>query len=98
MMDFVREVREVMEEANTDVKPASVTTPNRLFMPKQGADKQAAMKRYAAVESVLYDWHAIVNQTNYRELPEDLIDLYETACRTMLKIQAREKNIVMGGE
>lgn len=98
MTDFVKEVRKIMEEVNADVEPTVTPTPKRLFMPKQGADKQAAVKRYVAVEDALYNWYTTVSQTNYRELPNSLVELYELACDIMIKIQAAEKDLITGGK
>lgn len=66
------------------------------FIPKQHSDKHAAAKRYAVVEETLIDWYEQVNRTNTRELPEDLVELYNDACRVMLKIKQREEEIILG--
>ena len=90
--EFAHEVRKIMEEVNNPTPPKL-----DLFMPKQGADRSAALQRHIAVEQVMYDWYMVVNQSNYREVPKELIDLYEKACYTMLQIREMEKQIALGG-
>lgn len=67
-----------------------------LFIQKQGADKHAATKRLIATEDMLEDWFCTINRTNTRELPSDLVALYEQAAATISQICAYEQKIISG--
>ena len=72
--------------------------PPRLFIPVKGPDKRAAALRYAAVDKVMEDWYSAINsgEANARELPDELLTLYEKACDLMLEIRERERDILIG--
>lgn len=91
MSDFMSKVKQALEEG-------SVEKSERLFIPKQGPDKYAAAKRFAILDGILSDWYFMVNNANSREMPEELLNLYDAACTTMLKIREMEQAIVLGKE
>lgn len=68
-----------------------------VFIPKQHNDKHAAAKRYAVVEELLIDWYRQVNATNTRSMPADLAGLYNAACKILLDIKNREREIILEG-
>lgn len=72
--------------------------PPRLFLPEKGPDKRAAAIRYAAVDKAMEDWYSEINSgiANARELPQELIALYEKTCDLMLQIRERERDILIG--
>jgi len=68
-----------------------------LFFRPVGPDKAEAAKRLAVTEKFFEDWHGRINETNTRQLPADLVDLYEEATITLCRILTYEKEIVNGG-
>lgn len=71
-----------------------IETPKNIFIKKQYADKHAAALRLAATENMFEQWHAEINRTNLRELPEDLIQSYEAAATQLCRILMKEKEII----
>lgn len=69
-----------------------------LFIKAVGPDKLEAAKRLAITEKNFEDWYNAINATNTRQMPVDLVDLYEEATITLCRILAFEKNIATGGE
>lgn len=67
-----------------------------IFITKKGPDKKAAAERLAATREMFEDWHAAINKTNTREMPSELLALYENAATTLCKILDREGRIVTG--
>ena len=72
--------------------------PIPLFFRPVGPDKNEAAKRLAATEQMFQEWHGRINATNTRQLPADLVDLYEEATITLFRILSFEKDIVTGGQ
>ena len=68
-----------------------------LFFRPVGPDKHEAAKRLAVTEKFFEDWHGRINETNTRQLPADLVDLYEDATITLCRVLQMEKQIVSGG-
>lgn len=64
-----------------------------LFFKKVGPDPFEAAKRYEETHKVFETWHARINETNTRGLPNDLIQLYEKATMDLCMILAMEKKI-----
>ena len=71
-----------------------------IFIKEKPLNTGAAAYRFSVVEEVLEEWFDKVNseRANTRDMPGDLIELYEDACRTMLKIRMRERDIVLGAK
>lgn len=69
-----------------------------LFIRKNGPDKLEAAKRLAITEHNFESWFNEINATNTRELPSELVALYETAAYTLCKILTLEKKIATGTE
>ena len=66
-----------------------------LFIKPKRADKHAAASRLEATEKMFEDWHAAINRTNTRGLPDELIGLYDEAAVALCKILTYERRIVM---
>lgn len=67
----------------------------RDFITQKKADKQAAMKRRIITENMVEDWKIEINRTNTREMPLNLLRLYEEAFHTIEKILAIELQIMV---
>ena len=65
-----------------------------LFIKKKPADKFESAKRLAITEKMFEEWHADINRTNTRELPDSLKRAYEDACMALCKILMAEKEII----
>lgn len=68
------------------------------FIKQQGPDKQAAIKRRVATEEMLSIWDREINVTNTREIPLDLLKLYEEAYTTINEILEFELQLILGGK
>lgn len=70
---------------------------NNIFIRQRPIDTKAAAYRYSVVERILEDWFDEINseRADTRDMPADLVDLYEEACRTMLKIRMKEREILL---
>jgi len=68
-----------------------------LFFRAVGPDKREAAKRLAETEKFFEEWHGVINQTNTRALPEDLVDLYDDVAAGLCRILSYEKDIVTKG-
>lgn len=80
----VREVLGVMDEP--------------LFIKKAGPDKLEAAKRLAITEKSFEAWFNAINATNTREMPSELVALYDKAAYTLCRILEIEKKVVTGTE
>ena len=71
-----------------------------IFIKSKPVNTKAAAYRYAVVEDILEEWFDKVNseRADTREMPGDLIDLYEHACETLLKIRTKERDILLGAK
>lgn len=67
----------------------------RDFITQKKADKQAAMKRRIITENMIEDWKIEINRTNTREMPLNLLRLYEGAFHTIEKILDIELQIMV---
>lgn len=67
----------------------------RDFVTQKKADKQAAMKRRIITENMVEDWKIEINRTNTREMPLNLLRLYEEAFHTIEKILDIELQIMI---
>ena len=67
----------------------------RDFVTQKKADKQAAMKRRIITENMVEDWKIEINRTNTREMPLNLLRLYEEAFHTIEKILDIELQIMV---
>lgn len=67
----------------------------RDFITQKKADKQAAMKRRIITENMIEDWKIEINRTNTREMPLNLLRLYEEAFHTIEKILSIELQIMV---
>ena len=67
----------------------------RDFITQKKADKQAAMKRRIITENMVEDWKIEINRTNTREMPLNLLRLYEEAFHTIEKILAIELQLMV---
>ena len=65
-----------------------------LFIKKKPADKFESAKRLAITEKMFEEWHADINRTDTRELPDSLKRAYEDACMALCKILQYEKDII----
>lgn len=65
-----------------------------LFIKQKPVDKLEAAKRLAITEKMFEEWHADINRTNTRELPDSLKSAYEDACVALCKILMMEKEII----
>ena len=65
-----------------------------IFIKQQGPSKVEAAKRLAVTYKHFEDWHAEINTVNTREMPGELIALYEAAALDLCKILAYEKEIL----
>lgn len=65
------------------------------FVTQKKADKQAAMKRRIITENMVEDWKIEINRTNTREMPLNLLRLYEEAFHTIEKILDIELQIMI---
>lgn len=65
------------------------------FIAQKEPDRQAAMKRRIATEDMLSDWKYAINSTNTRELPLNLLRMYEEAYRVLNKILDAEMDIIL---
>lgn len=70
----------------------------RLFIKPVGPDRLEAAKRLAITEKAFEDWHVSINATNTRQLPSDLIELYDDAAYTLCKILDYERQIATDPE
>ena len=68
-----------------------------MFIKASGPDKLEAAKRLAITEKNFEEWYNLINATNTRQLPTDLVDLYEEAALVLCRILAFEKRIATGG-
>ena len=84
--------------SNINVKDYLPNFEENIFIKEKPINTAAASYRYSVVEKVLEEWFDEVNseRANTRDMPGDLVELYEEACRTMLKIRMRERDIVLG--
>ena len=82
------------DEIKRMMEPVEETPSIGFIEPKQ-PDRQAAAQRYYWVQDMLYDWHGKLNDrnSNTREMPKDLKDLYDQACHVLLKISDYEKKL-----
>ena len=73
-------------------------TEESIFIRKKPADTKAAAYRYAVLERILEEWFTEINsdKANTREIPYELKEMYEQACKTMLKIRMYEQDILLG--
>lgn len=93
MLFEIGEIRSIFEEK----EEKKDTSKEIVFIPKQNNDKHAAAKRYAVVEEILIEWYKQVNGTNTRAMPADLVVLYNVACKLLLDIKNRERDIILEG-
>lgn len=65
------------------------------FIDPKAPDRKAARRRYEFVQDILYDWHGKLNDKdcNTREMPQDLLDLYDRTVGLMIKISDYEKKL-----
>jgi hypothetical protein len=65
------------------------------FIDRKMPDRKAARQRYEFVQDILYDWHGKLNDKdcNTREMPEELLELYDRAVGIMVKISNYEKKL-----
>jgi len=68
-----------------------------MFIRETGPDKLEAAKRLAITEKSFEEWYTMINVTNTRQLPTDLVDLYEEAALVLCRILAFEKRIATEG-
>ena len=67
-----------------------------LFIKTKPVDKFESAKRLAITEKMFEEWHADINRTNTREMPDSLKLAYEDACIALCKILQYEKDIIIG--
>lgn len=67
-----------------------------LFIKPKPTDKFESAKRLAITEKMFEEWHADINRTNTREMPDSLKSAYEDACIALCKILQYEKDIIIG--
>lgn len=65
------------------------------FINEQPVDKMAAAQRFISTEKMFEEWHAVINRTNTRELPKELIDEYNNAALSLCKILTYEKRLML---
>ena len=68
---------------------------NDRFIFRKGPDRKAASERYYIVQDILYDWHGKLNDSNLntREMPKDLLDMYDQASELMVRISMYERKL-----
>ena len=96
MLFETEEIKDIFENIFEQNEEPAITE-QIVFIPKQHNDKHAAAKRYAIVEELLVDWYRQVNATNTRSIPVDLAVLYNVACKILLDIKNREREIILEG-
>ena len=65
-----------------------------LFIKKKVPDKGAAAMRLAVTERMFEQWHADINRTDTREMPEELVAVYDEAAKALCKVLMQEKEIL----
>lgn len=70
----------------------------RLLIPEQKPSSSAAAVRLNAVDNALRELANTLNSDicRPREMPDELIRMYEKVCLDMCQIRAAEKNIIRG--
>lgn len=70
----------------------------RILIPEQAPSPAAAAVRLDAVDKVLRELANTLNSDicRPREMPDDLVKLYEKVCIDMCAIRAAERNIIRG--
>ena len=65
------------------------------FIDRKMPDRKAASERYYLVQDILYDWHSKLNdyRCNTREMPKDLLELYDKAVGIMVQISNYERKL-----
>ena len=65
------------------------------FIDRKLPDRKAASERYYLVQDILYTWHGKLNDKNCntREMPKDLLELYDQAVGIMVKISDYERKL-----
>lgn len=73
-------------------------TKDRSFITHKKLNQTAAAHRFSTTDRIFKEWFDEINseKCNTRDMPADLILLYEDACEIMLEILAKEKEIVSG--
>ena len=66
-----------------------------LFIKKKPADKFESAKRLAITEKMFEEWHADINRTDTKEMPQELKNAYEEACVALCKILMAEREIIL---
>ena len=89
----------VIDRAEANVREILGVEPKHtpLFFKPTGPDKLEAAKRLAITEQCFEGWYNAINGTNTRQVPSDLVELYEEATVVLCRILQYEKNIVTGG-
>ena len=87
MMYTTDEIKKVMEPVEE--------MPKIGFIDRKQPDKKAAAQRYYWAEDMLYDWHSKLNDrsSNTREMPKELLELYDQACNVIMQICDYEKRL-----
>ena len=76
-------------------KELGVNEKELIFIKPKPTDKFESAKRLAITEKMFEEWHADINRTNTREMPDSLKQAYEDACMALCKILMQEKEIIM---
>lgn len=86
MADYIN-VKEIME--------GSIVEPEITFIMKKRPDRQAASNRAFLAEDLLRSWHAALNddKCNTREMPDELLKLYQEACDKISVIIGYEERL-----
>ena len=69
-----------------------------MFIKAVGPDRLEAAKRQAITEKCFEEWFNLINSTNTRQLPSELLALYDKAAYTICQILTVEKKIATGTE
>ena len=86
MADYIN-VKEIME--------GSIVEPEITFIMKKRPDRQAAANRAFLAEDLLRSWHTALNdeKCNTREMPNELLQLYQEACDKISVIIGYEERL-----
>lgn len=86
------------KEFNLNVREVLGVLNEPMFIKKSPPDKLEAAKRLAITEKNFETWFSQINETNTRELPSELVALYDNAAYTLCRILMVEKKIATGTE
>lgn len=76
-----------------NVMEPQIDTSDVCFIKAKAPDTKAAQMRMIMTEHALEDWFDQINQTNTREMPADLQELYTQTAVMMCRIRRLEQDL-----